>query len=101
MTLSSETRTRILATKKGKPSGAKGRLWPTSSRLKISLDRRGQIGRKRKRASSKYVGVCWDKDRNLYSTQIRISGKDVRAGRHVDEIAAAMAVDVALMNAGR
>jgi hypothetical protein len=100
MKLSPETRTKISATKHGRPSGAEGRLWPTASRLKISVNRTGLIGRKRKVTSSQYVGVAWDKKRQLWNTQIRIAGVNVYCGRHSLETEAGRAIDAALVERG-
>lgn len=47
--------------------------------------------KKQKNCSSKYKGVCWDKNKNKWLSQIRINEKHVQIGRYKNEIDAAKA----------
>jgi hypothetical protein len=50
--------------------------------------------RKRKKTTSKYKGVSWDKKQNKWHAYIHINGKKIHIGSFEDEILAAKAYDV-------
>lgn len=45
--------------------------------------------------SSRFKGVSWDKDRNLWAVNIQTNGKSVHLGRYASEIEAARAYNIA------
>jgi hypothetical protein len=55
----------------------------------------GQNRAKKKNASSRFIGVCFDKQRSKWKAQIKSDGKDLCLGRFDDEIEAAKAYDEA------
>jgi hypothetical protein len=48
---------------------------------------------KAKNASSKFKGVRWDKKKNIWSVELRISGEIIHIGRYHNQIEAARAYD--------
>lgn len=59
---------------------------------------RENTNRKHLKSSSKYVGVCWDKNRNKWRSKIRINGKMVNLGRFENELDASKAYQEKLNN---
>lgn len=51
--------------------------------------------RKLENCTSKFKGVCWDKDRNKWFAKIKIQDKTLNLGRFLTEIEAAKAYDEA------
>ena len=49
-----------------------------------------------KNGTSKYIGVCWDKDRGTWNAKIKINGKTKNLGRFKTEIEASQAYKNAL-----
>ena len=47
--------------------------------------------KKRKNTTSKYKGVCWDKENNKWRSQIKLKGKLIHLGRFHSEVEAAEA----------
>ena len=54
--------------------------------------------RKRQDASSKYIGVSWDKTRGRWKVQLEVNGTVVYSGRFLNEREAAEARDQAIMS---
>lgn len=48
--------------------------------------------------TSRYKGVCWDKNRNLWAAGIKYEGKRYNLGRYLNEEEAAEAYDIASRN---
>ena len=59
---------------------------------------RENTNQKHLKSSSKYVGVCWDKNRNKWNSKIRINGKMVNLGRFENELDASKAYQEKLNN---
>jgi hypothetical protein len=51
-------------------------------------------------ASSRFVGVYWDVEKNRYRATIEVGGKRYRLGRHAEEREAARAYDLAAVQLG-
>ena len=62
------------------------------------VTQRENSNQKHLKSSSKYVGVCWDKNRNKWHSKIRINGKMVNLGRFEDELDASKAYQEKLNN---
>lgn len=54
--------------------------------------------RKHIKSSSKYVGVCWDKSRNKWRSQIRINNKKKHLGYFENELEASIAYEQSIKN---
>ena len=54
------------------------------------------LGYKKKKTSSKYTGVCWDKSRKKWLSNIHINGKHIFLGRYKNEYEAHLAYQKAL-----
>lgn len=63
--------------------------------LRVVSHRQNMQNRKRK-TSSKYPGVCWDKENNKWRAGIYVDGKHICLGRHKSELKAAKAYENAL-----
>lgn len=57
-------------------------------------NQRPQIGR-----SSQYKGVCWCKKHRDWEASIKIQGRKIHLGHHRDEVDAALAYDIAALDA--
>lgn len=64
-------------------------------KAKLRLSTRGQnmYNTKPRKATSKYKGVCWDKENGLWESQITINYKKIKIGRYRTEEEAAEAYD--------
>ena len=60
------------------------------------ISHRENISKDRKKGTSKYVGVCWNKRDKKWKSTIRINGKKTHLGNFNDELKAAKAYQIAL-----
>jgi len=62
-------------------------------RICTAHENRMNTGNVRENKTSKYKGVCWDKIRKKWFSQITVRNKCIKLGRYNDEIDAAMVYD--------
>lgn len=66
-------------------------------RICTQKDNAKNITRKRAGKTSRFLGVSWDKQRQLWTARVSVNRRPVSLGRFIDETEAAIARDVAAM----
>ena len=101
--LSQETRNKMSISKRLMSEETKLKM--SKSKKLMSEETKKKIGSYRTHAkrccsSSKYFGVCWMKNKNIWRSQLTTNGKKVSVGQYKTELEAAIAYDTYVVSNG-